>query len=113
MLCTNTDDPMADLIAGGLACGEFAVQNPQLYRLLFGLTDLGGVHKLSADAATPWDLAEGVDALSVLVAAVERVNLQGNAEAQADQIRSSSFLSTESCGSSAQRSASDRSRGPT
>jgi len=73
MLCTNTDDPMADLIAGGLACGEFAVQNPQLYRLLFGLTDLGGVHKLSADAATPWDLAEGVDALSALVAAVERV----------------------------------------
>jgi hypothetical protein len=64
---------MADLIAGGLAYGEFAMQNPQLYRLLFGLTDLGGIHKFSADAVTPWDLAEGVDALSVLVAAVERV----------------------------------------
>jgi hypothetical protein len=49
------------------------MQNPQLYKLLFGLTDLGGVHKLSADAATPWDLAEGVDALSVLLSAVERV----------------------------------------
>jgi AcrR family transcriptional regulator len=69
----HTDDPMADLIAGGLAYGEFAMQNPQLYRLLFGLTDLGGVHKPSADGATPWDLAEGVDALSVLVSAVERV----------------------------------------
>ena len=69
----HTDDPMADLIAGGLAYSEFAMQNPQLYRLLFGLTDLGGVHKLSADAATTWDLAEGVDALSVLVTAVERV----------------------------------------
>jgi AcrR family transcriptional regulator len=69
----RTADPMADLIAGGLAYGEFALQHPQLYRLLFGLTDLGGVHKFSADAATPWDLAEGVDALSVLVRAVERV----------------------------------------
>jgi AcrR family transcriptional regulator len=69
----HTDDPMADLIAGGLAYGEFAMQNPQLYRLLFGLSDLGRVHKPSADGATPWDLAEGVDALSVLVSAVERV----------------------------------------
>lgn len=69
----HTDDPMADLIAGGLAYGEFAMQNPQLYRLLFGLTDLGGIHKLSTQEGTLWDLAEGVDALSVLVAAVERV----------------------------------------
>ena len=82
MLCTNTDDPMADLIAGGLAYGEFAMQNPQLYRLLFGLTDLGRVHKLPADPATPWDLAEGVDALSVLVSAVERVIEAGRIRAQ-------------------------------
>jgi AcrR family transcriptional regulator len=69
----QTDDPMADLISGGLAYGEFAMQNPQLYRLLFGLTDLGGIHKLATNAATTWGLAEGVDALSVLVTAVERV----------------------------------------
>jgi AcrR family transcriptional regulator len=69
----HTDDPTADLIAGGLAYAEFAMQNPQLYRLLFGLTELGGVPKPSADTATPWDLAEGIDALSVLVTAVERV----------------------------------------
>ncbi len=69
----ETDDPMADLIAGGLAYGEFAMQNPQLYRLLFGLSDLGGAQKALSDGATPWDLAEGVDALSVLVTAVERV----------------------------------------
>jgi AcrR family transcriptional regulator len=69
----HTEDPVADLIAGGLAYGEFAMQSPQLYRWLFGLTDLVGVHKSSTDAAAPWDLAEGVDALSVLVAAVERV----------------------------------------
>ncbi|WP_181428050.1 TetR/AcrR family transcriptional regulator [Mycolicibacterium moriokaense] len=69
----HTDDPTADLIAGGLAYAEFAMRNPQLYRLLFGLTDLGAAHKLSADATTPWDLAEGVDALSVMVTAVARV----------------------------------------
>jgi AcrR family transcriptional regulator len=67
----HTDDPVADLIAGGLAYGEFAMRNPQLYRLLFGLSDLGD--KVSSDGGTPWDLDEGVDALSVLVAAVERV----------------------------------------
>jgi len=78
----HTDDPMADLIAGGLAYGEFAMQNPQLYRLLFGLSDLGAGHKLSADAGTPWDLAEGVDALSVLVSAVERVIAAGRIRPQ-------------------------------
>lgn len=69
----HTEDPMADLIAGGLAYGEFALRNPQLYRLLFGLSDLGGVHKSGVDVASVWNLTEGVDALSVLVAAVERV----------------------------------------
>jgi AcrR family transcriptional regulator len=69
----HTDDPVADLMAGGLAYGEFAMHNPQLYRLLFGLTDLGQIHKRSAEAATPWNLAEAVDALSVPVSAVERV----------------------------------------
>jgi AcrR family transcriptional regulator len=68
----QTDDPMADLIAGGLAYGEFALQNPRLYSLLFGLTDSGRGGERLSDAAATWDLAEGVDALSVLVGAVER-----------------------------------------
>jgi AcrR family transcriptional regulator len=70
---SQTDDPVADLIAGGLAYAEFAMQSPRLYRMLFGLSDFGGFRKSSADLATPWELAEGVDALSVLVSAVERV----------------------------------------
>ncbi|OBF60186.1 hypothetical protein A5787_19380 [Mycobacterium sp. 852002-50816_SCH5313054-b] len=78
----HTDDPMADLLAGGLAYGEFAMRSPQLYRLLFGLTDLGGVNKPSADGGTPWDLDEGVDALSVLVSAVERVIQSGRIRPQ-------------------------------
>jgi AcrR family transcriptional regulator len=78
----HTNDPMADLIAGGMAYGEFAMQTPQLYRLLFGLTDLGRGLKLPEGAATPWDLSEGVDALSVLVTAVERVIKAGRIRPQ-------------------------------
>jgi AcrR family transcriptional regulator len=89
----HTDDPVADLIAGGFAYAEFAMQNPQLYRLLFGLTDLAGIQKLSADAATPWDLAEGVDALSVLVAAVERVIEAGRIRPQEPRPAATQILS--------------------
>lgn len=68
----RTDDPVADLMAQGLAYGEFAMRNPQLYRLLFGLTDLGHIQKRSTAAGTSWDLTEAVDALSLPVSAVER-----------------------------------------
>jgi AcrR family transcriptional regulator len=89
----HTDDPMADLIAGGLAYGEFAIQNPQMYRLLFGLTDLGRALKLPQDAATPWDLTEGVDALSVLVSAVERVVKAGRIRPQDPTTAATQILS--------------------
>jgi AcrR family transcriptional regulator len=89
----HTDDPMADLIAGGLAYAEFAMQNPQLYRALFGLTELSGVHKSSADVATPWDLAEGVDAISVLVSAVERVIEAGRIRPQEPTSAATQILS--------------------
>ncbi|MFI5508344.1 TetR/AcrR family transcriptional regulator [Mycobacterium sp. NPDC051804] len=88
----HTDDPVADLIAGGFAYAEFAMKNPQLYRLLFGLTDLG-VHKFSADGVTPWDLAEWVDALSVLTAAVERVIEAGRIRPQESAPAATQILS--------------------
>jgi AcrR family transcriptional regulator len=89
----RTADPTADLIAGGLAYGEFALQHPQLYRLLFGLTDLGRVHQLSTDAATSWDLAEGVDALSVLVSAVDRAIEAGRIRPQEPTAAATQILS--------------------
>jgi AcrR family transcriptional regulator len=84
----ETDDPMADLIAGGLAYGEFALQNPQLYRLLFGLTDIG-----RGQQPSPWDLAEGVDALSVLVSAVERTIEAGRIRPQDARSAAAQILS--------------------
>lgn len=61
---TPTDDPMADLFAGGLAYAEFALTNSQLYRLMFGL---------APGASDAWGSPEGVDAFSVLLGSIERV----------------------------------------
>jgi len=36
------DDPVADLLALGLAYRGYALENPQLYRLMFGANALGG-----------------------------------------------------------------------
>lgn len=68
----HTEDPVADLMAQGLAYGEFAMRNPQLYRLLFGLTDFSQFQKPSTEAGATWDLTEAVDALSLPVSAVDR-----------------------------------------
>lgn len=71
----QTKDPMTDLIAGGLAFGEFAFRNPQLYRLMFGLvtpgTRRGPVPDL--DRIDTWRTHEGIEAFAVLLGAVERV----------------------------------------
>jgi len=88
----HTDDPVADLVAGGFAYAEFAMKNPQLYRLLFGLTDLGAL-KFSAEGDTPWNLAEWVDALSVLTAAVERVIEAGRIRPQEPASAATQILS--------------------
>lgn len=90
----ETDDPMADLISGGLAYGEFALQNPQLYRLLFGLGGSGRVGRPAWEAAMLWDLAEGVDALSVLVRAVERTIDAGRIRPQDARSVAMQILST-------------------
>jgi AcrR family transcriptional regulator len=89
----HTDDPTADLIAGGLAYGDFAMSNPQLYRLLFGLTDLRGGQKRPVDVALQWKSAQGADALSVLVSAVERAIDAGRIRAQDPTAAASQILS--------------------
>ncbi len=71
----ETDDPMADLLAGGLAYGEFAFGNPQLYRFVFGLANRAGTGQSASNvqAADVWQLPEGADAFSVLLGSVTRV----------------------------------------
>ena len=71
----RTDDPMADLIAGGLAYAEFALQHPQLYRLMFGLANRAALRGFAPnlDDAETWGSPTGVEAFSVLLESVERV----------------------------------------
>lgn len=83
------DEPLADLISGGLAYGEFALANPQLYRLMFGLADATRL----PDAADTWKLAEGVDALSVLLESVERVIDAGDIRRQDARAAATQILS--------------------
>jgi AcrR family transcriptional regulator len=83
------EEPLADLFSGGLAYGEFALTNPRLYGLVFGLAD--GTR--APDAAAALATEEGVDALSVLLESVERVIAAGvireqDARAAATQILS-------------------------
>ena len=76
----ETDDPMQELIAGGLAYGEFAFREPQLYRLMFGLSDsarLRGFASEAEAAGATWTMSEGIDAFSILLGSVERVIAAG------------------------------------
>lgn len=84
----RSDDPVADLLAMGLAYREFARGNSQLYRLMFGLTtpgtSIGGHRDLTAEGE-PTSLTEGIDAFNHLVDAIERVR-------DADRIRHADAL---------------------
>jgi hypothetical protein len=87
---------MRDLLAGGIAYSEFAAENPQLYRLMFGLSDsarLRGFASEAEAAGATWTTAEGVDTFSILLRSVERVIESGrfhpqDATAAATQILS-------------------------
>src|SRR4030081_1913518 len=72
-----TEDPVADLFAVGLAYRSHALDHPELYRLMFGLTALpgrrGARRDLLSGDGTPTDLAEGQLAFQHLVTAVSRV----------------------------------------
>lgn len=72
-----TNDPMADLFTLGLAYRAHALDNPQLYRLMFGLgTQLprrGTRRNLLAGESVPTDIAEGQTAFQHLVTALGRI----------------------------------------
>jgi AcrR family transcriptional regulator len=89
------DDPMGDLIGGGLAYAEFALANSQLYRLIFGLSSGRQLREAAPglDAGEVWRLPEGVDFFSILLESVERAIeagelRQGDARTAAIQILS-------------------------
>lgn len=76
------DDAVADLLALGLAYRDHALENPQLYRLMFGVTSPGGRQggKDLALSAVANALPEGQAAFAQLVAVVTRVIEAGPCE---------------------------------
>jgi AcrR family transcriptional regulator len=89
-------DPMADFFAKGIAYREWATRNPQLYRLMFGLTDAAITKRLEQDmtmAGTISTTREGQDAFAVMVRALERVVLSGRINPVDSVIAAGQFLS--------------------
>src|SRR5256885_9443144 len=59
------DDPAADLLALGLAYRDHALENPRLYRLMFGVTAPGG-RKGGKNPVIGYELPEGQAAFAQL-----------------------------------------------
>jgi AcrR family transcriptional regulator len=74
----RSDDPVADLLTLGLAYRDHAVENPQLFRLMFGVTAPAGNRRTAAGDHTG-DLPESEAAFAHLVGAVTRVIESGRA----------------------------------
>jgi AcrR family transcriptional regulator len=90
-----TDDSMADFFAKGMAYREWALQNPQLYRLMFGLTHTFPGHP-EADltvSRTISKVSEGREAFDVMVRALERVKSGGMIHEVDTTIAAGQFLS--------------------
>ena len=75
------DNPVGDLFALGLAYRDWALENPQLYRLMFGVTAPGG--RQGGNGPVVWaaanPLPEGQAAFAQLVTAVTRIMDAGGA----------------------------------
>jgi AcrR family transcriptional regulator len=92
----ESEDPVADFFARGWAYCEWALANPQLYRLMFGLSGDGlrrhaGLEMRVAGAAA--DSPEARGATEVLVRSMERVVESGRIDRVDPVLASSQFLS--------------------
>ena len=91
----ETDDPVADFFAGGGAYYDWALTNPQRYRLMFGLTK-GLAVRSGLDMTTTGTLAnfpEGQDALEVMVRSIVRVIDAGRVRPVDPVLAAGQFLS--------------------
>lgn len=52
MTMTPTSDPVADLIATGIAYRRYAIERPHMYRLMFGSTSAHGINAPAHDVLT-------------------------------------------------------------
>ncbi len=52
MTMPSTDDPVADLVATGIAYRRYAIERPHMYRLMFGSTSAHGINAPAHDVLT-------------------------------------------------------------
>jgi AcrR family transcriptional regulator len=76
----HSDDPIADLFAQGVAYRDFALSNPHLYRMMFGVStpkgNLDSVQDLTVEGS-PTTLPEGKTAFGLLAEVTARAAQQG------------------------------------
>jgi AcrR family transcriptional regulator len=88
-------DPVADLLSLGVAYRDHALENPELYRLMFGLTAPAGTRLAGRDltvSAVSSDLPEGQAAFDQLVLAVTRIIEEGRARTEEDPVRAAAQM---------------------
>jgi AcrR family transcriptional regulator len=91
-----TEDPMMDFFVEGTAYRDWALQHPQLYRLMFGLTGAAMPRHVEQDmttSATISRLPEGQAAFDVMVQALERVKASGRIGQVSTAAAAGQFLS--------------------
>jgi len=92
----ETDDPVADFFAQGWAFGEWALTNPQLYRLMFGVTG-GGLRRHAGLELTVAGAANSSpqvrSAMEVMVRSMDRVVASGRIRPVDPVLASGQFLS--------------------
>jgi AcrR family transcriptional regulator len=72
----QSDDPMADFFVQGMAYRHWALENPQLYRLMFGMSDAAVPHRVAQDmtlSGTISLLPEGKAAFEVMTDSLSRI----------------------------------------
>lgn len=95
----ETDDPVADLLATGIAYRSFAIERPHLYRLMFGSTSAHGINAPAQNMLT-LTLAE-IDvhfpSFAHVVRGVHRTTQAGRisvSEAGADSVSEAAVVAT-------------------
>jgi len=91
-----SDDPVADFFAQGRAYCDWALENPQHYRLMFGLT--GGGLRMHAGlemsvARTFTGPPEGQAAFQIMIRAMDRVQAAGRIRPVDSLVAAGQFLS--------------------
>jgi AcrR family transcriptional regulator len=92
----ESDDPVADFFAQGRAYCEWALEHPQHYRLMFGLT--GGDLRMHAGlemtvARTFTGPPEGQAAFQIMIGAMDRVQAAGRIRPVDSLVAAGQFLS--------------------